>query len=245
MAYQWHPDVCSSPGLPCMTTHGKQEGFFPNIADKVREAVEGGDHLEFKLPNSHSTQNLPTGALGVWGQEGGAMLHGAVPWADKQTLMWCPCQSSIQPSIQLHLTATAAVYHNRTQTQRERCHLPKEPSNKWQSLYEGTTQAATAYHLTDTSLNLCGVVYRPNAQVPGKWNVREDEGCPTVSKARSPSGRLRWDDSCPSPPPSASTEQPPSFQNPKRELLSMKPLQELVGLCNQLSRRSQGEAYGL
>lgn len=64
------------------------------------------------------------------------MLHGAVPWAEKQTPMWC--QRRCQSSIQLHLTAIAAVYHSRTQTQRERCHLPREPSNKWQSLYEGT-----------------------------------------------------------------------------------------------------------
>lgn len=83
------------------------------------------------------------------------MLHGAVPWAEKQTPMWCQCRC--QSSIQLHLTAIAAVYHSRTQTHREGCHLPREPSNKWQSLYE-PTQAAPAYHLTDTSLNLCGVV---------------------------------------------------------------------------------------
>lgn len=41
---------------------------------------------------------------------------------------------------------------------------------------EQADTTAAAYLLTDTSLNLCPFLWKLNAQVPGKWQVREDEG---------------------------------------------------------------------
>lgn len=71
----------------------------------------GGDHLEFTLTQPSEFAPRSTGCMG---QEGDTVLYGAVPRAYLNAVS-VPTFDP-EPSIQLHLTATAAAYHNGAQT---------------------------------------------------------------------------------------------------------------------------------
>lgn len=99
----------------------------------------------------------------------------AHPRADEQTLMWCQCQSrTFHP--------TASYCHSSCLSQQDTKPRGRDvaclgnPVTGGKACMEQADTTAAAYLLTDTSLNLCPFLWKLNAQVPGKWQVREDEG---------------------------------------------------------------------